>query len=257
MLLTLSDDSGRLDDAISAYGDGLSFDNSESRSTAQHEQSVLIRAKHKLETVREMIRQKKYSSALPHISAIIQEIGSSFNEVNMLKVHILLGLRKFEEVCNVTNAMLKTATNGNDIELLLVRARCLYAMGDLDNSLKHLQQIMKRDPENSDGRTLLRSVRAMLEKKEEGNKSFGIGSWQSAIDAWTQCLALDPKNCAFNCKLYANRAVAWMKLSNYAQAIRDCDEALEVDPGFVKVILRRAECRMSLGGKENIELAIR
>ena len=39
-----------------------------------------------------------------------------------------------------------------DLELLCLRARCLYISGDLESSIKHLQQALRLDPDNKENR---------------------------------------------------------------------------------------------------------
>lgn len=39
-----------------------------------------------------------------------------------------------------------------DLELLCVRARCLYCTGDLENAIKHLAQSLRLDPDNAENR---------------------------------------------------------------------------------------------------------
>ena len=39
-----------------------------------------------------------------------------------------------------------------DLELLCLRSRCLYISGDLESSIKHLQQALRLDPDNKGNR---------------------------------------------------------------------------------------------------------
>ena len=52
---------------------------------------------------------------------------------------------------------MKTAANG-DVDLLRLRARCFLELGDLENSLRHLQQAVRSDPDNTDLRALYKTV---------------------------------------------------------------------------------------------------
>ena len=38
------------------------------------------------------------------------------------------------------------------MQLIIVRAQCLYGMGDLDGCLKHYKQVLQGDPDNKDAR---------------------------------------------------------------------------------------------------------
>lgn len=66
---------------------------------------------------------------------------------------------------------MKSASNG-DVELLRLRALCFLEMGDLENALKHLQQAVRSDPDNSDLRTVFKSVRNLDEQKSGGDAQF-------------------------------------------------------------------------------------
>ena len=35
-----------------------------------------------------------------------------------------------------------------DLELLRLRAKCFYVMGDMENSVKHCQSALRLDPDN-------------------------------------------------------------------------------------------------------------
>ncbi len=58
-----------------------------------------------------------------------------------------------------------------------------------------------------------------------------IGQYAYARDCYTRCIQLDPDSAV----AYANRAMAELKLSQWAQAEEDCTHALDRDPAFVKV----------------------
>ena len=80
--------------------------------------------------------------------------------------------------------------------------------------------------------------------------------WTDAIKAYTDCLALDPTNFAYNAKLHCNRAAALMKLNRNEEAIADCTKTVELDPMFAKGYMRRAMALSAIGGKENLQRAL-
>ena len=59
--------------------------------------------------------------------------------------------------------------------------------------------------------------------------TFSTGDCVAAVEAYTQALAMDPKNTTYNATIYCNRAAAKMKIKGYISA-------LEVRP-FIPVVL--------------------
>lgn len=47
-----------------------------------------------------------------------------------------------------------------------------------------------------------------------------------------------------------NRAACWLKLGQPAEAAHDCSEALELQPGYIKVLLRRSSAYEALDDLE-------
>jgi DnaJ family protein C protein 7 len=151
---------------------------------------------------------------------------------------------------------MKTASNG-DVELLTLRARIFYGMGDIDNALKHLQQAVRADPDNVPTRNFFRQIRDMAEAKKVGDEHFRTGNNDAAIASWTNAIELATNNPSFLSKLYLNRAIAKSKMDAHTDAVKDCSFAIKHDKGYVKAFMRRADCYLALGGPDNIQAAIR
>ena len=82
--------------------------------------------------------------------------------------------------------------------------------------------------------------------KEKGNEFFKQGKWEEAVECYTKGLQQD----ALNAVLFANRAMALLKLQKYAAAAADCDCSIELDDTYTKAYLRRATAHLKLGNKE-------
>ena len=70
----------------------------------------------------------------------------------------------------------------------------------------------------------------------------------------SEALLIDPCNRSTNAKLHFNRATVAAKQRKSEECIKDCDRALELDPGYTKALLRRAKCYME---SEQYEEAVR
>lgn len=78
--------------------------------------------------------------------------------------------------------------------------------------------------------------------KQEGNEWFKLCKFQRAVDSYTAALEQDR-----NATILCNRAFAYIKLECAGAAIADAEEALKLDPSFVKAYYRKASAHVLLG----------
>ncbi|KAH9950093.1 activator of Hsp70 and Hsp90 chaperone [Amylocystis lapponica] len=74
------------------------------------------------------------------------------------------------------------------------------------------------------------------EAREEGNALFKAGDFAGAVKAYTESIKrapTDPRG-------YNNRANAYTKLVALPEALKDAEEAIKVDPQFVKAYIRKS-----------------
>lgn len=74
------------------------------------------------------------------------------------------------------------------------------------------------------------------EAREEGNKLFKAGDFAGAVKAYTESIKRDPNDP----RGYNNRANAYTKLVAMPEALKDAEEAIRVDPQFVKAYIRKS-----------------
>nr|XP_045373163.1 sperm-associated antigen 1 [Camelus bactrianus] len=72
-------------------------------------------------------------------------------------------------------------------------------------------------------------------EKEKGNEAFNSGDYEEAVMYYTRSISVLPSVAAYN-----NRAQAELKLQSWNSAFRDCEKVLELEPGNIKALLRRA-----------------
>lgn len=66
--------------------------------------------------------------------------------------------------------------------------------------------------------------------KAEGNAAIAQRLYSTAVDKYTQAIALDEGNAVY----WSNRAAAWGALGEHGKAVADAERAVKVDGGFVR-----------------------
>ncbi|CAM5108577.1 unnamed protein product [Natator depressus] len=85
-------------------------------------------------------------------------------------------------------------------------------------------------------------------EKEKGNEAFAIGDFKEAVTYYTRSISVLPTVSAYN-----NRAQAEIKLQNWHNAFQDCEKVLDLEPGNLKALMRRATVHKHL---QNYQAAI-
>ncbi|KAM5281043.1 sperm-associated antigen 1 [Ctenodactylus gundi] len=119
-----------------------------------------------------------------------------------------------------------------------VEKECSKVDGDykektvVDNKL-HLSKIKTR----IDATGLTKKEKHVLatREKEKGNEAFNSGDYEEAVMYYTRSISALPTAAAYN-----NRAQAEIKLQNWNSAFQDCEKVLELEPGNIKALMRRA-----------------
>ena len=260
---------GRLDDAISTLEKGLGIDvkggdgGGTASVSAAKELRDLQEARKSLATLRVMVHEeKRHRAALTTLDQLIRTVGGNFRDFNILRLICLFNCGRTEEAYNLSNSMMRSggAASNGDVELLHARAECLFAMGDMENAIKHLQTAVRGDPDNVKVRTYYRSIREIEEKKEGGSAAFKRAEYGEAENLWREAIELVGKYTttgkAVEAKLHFNRATALSKLKRNEEAVSSCDKAIALDSSYIKAYVRRAEANFTIGGAERIKQTI-
>lgn len=136
------------------------------------------------------------------------------------------------EAQNIAMGLLRN--NSQDPEALVLRGRALYSQGENDKAVSHFRKAISCDPDMRDAVKYLRIVQKLDRMKEEGNRDYKMGLWQSAVDKYTSALDVDPFNRGTNSKILQNRALCKIKLKDYDGAIADCERAISLDSTYLK-----------------------
>ncbi|XP_047584525.1 sperm-associated antigen 1 isoform X2 [Lutra lutra] len=108
-----------------------------------------------------------------------------------------------------------------------------YKEKTIVNNKSHLSKIETRI--DTAGLTEKEKTFLATHEKEKGNEAFNSGDYEEAVMYYTRSISVLPTVAAYN-----NRAQAELKLQNWNSAFRDCEKVLELEPGNLKALLRRA-----------------
>ncbi|XP_039562254.1 sperm-associated antigen 1 [Passer montanus] len=85
------------------------------------------------------------------------------------------------------------------------------------------------------GMTKREKIFVATREKEKGNEAFATGDYVEAVTYYTRSLSVIPTAAVYN-----NRAQAEIKLQDWDNALQDCEKVLDMEPGNIKALMRRA-----------------
>ncbi|KAI6241311.1 Protein-serine/threonine phosphatase [Aphelenchoides fujianensis] len=98
----------------------------------------------------------------------------------------------------------------------------------------------KRSP-NAQLRRIRKNGR--LPSRTKANKFFKEEKFDLAIALYSKCIDLDPTEAIY----LGNRSICYLKKELYGLALEDADNALKLNPSFLKGYFRRASAHLALG----------
>ncbi|WKA12005.1 hypothetical protein VitviT2T_029446 [Vitis vinifera] len=120
--------------------------------------------------------------------------------------------------------------------LHFVQAQIEMALGRFENAVTAVEKAGQIDPRNVEVAVLLNNVRMVARARARGNDLFKSERFTEACAAYGEGLRLDPSNSV----LYCNRAACYYKLGMWERSVDDCNQALYIQPNYMKALLRRA-----------------
>lgn len=85
------------------------------------------------------------------------------------------------------------------------------------------------------------------ELKRIGNENYKKGNFTEALSFYDKAIAISPGNAAYHC----NRAAALMSLKRVMEAVKECEEAIRLDPSYFRAHQRLGSLLLTLGQVEN------
>ncbi|KAL1537710.1 TPR repeat-containing thioredoxin TTL1-like [Salvia divinorum] len=134
--------------------------------------------------------------------------------------------------------------------LYYVRSQIELAKGRFESAVTAIEKAGQIDPRNVEIAALLSNVRVVGRARARGNDLFKSERFTEACSAYGEGLKHDPSNSV----LYCNRAACWFKLGMWERSVDDCNQALRIQPNYIKALLRRAASNSKL---ERLSEAVR
>ncbi|KAL3821247.1 hypothetical protein ACJIZ3_007152 [Penstemon smallii] len=125
---------------------------------------------------------------------------------------------------------------------LFVKTLVELARGRFDIALMTVEKAGQIDAQNFEISILLNNVKLVGRARARGNDLFKSERFTEACAAYGEGLKLDPLNSV----LYCNRAACWFKLGQWEKSVNDCNQALRIQPNYIKALLRRAASNSKL-----------
>ncbi|XVF14590.1 hypothetical protein REPUB_Repub09cG0073900 [Reevesia pubescens] len=119
---------------------------------------------------------------------------------------------------------------------LFVQAQVEMALGRFEDAVSAAEKAGRIDYSNAEIAMVLNDVKMVARARTRGNDFFNAGRYVEACSAYGEGLRYDSSNSV----LYCNRAVCWSKLGLWENSVEDCNQALKIQPNYIKALLRRA-----------------
>ncbi|KAI1286468.1 DnaJ -like protein subfamily C member 7 [Halotydeus destructor] len=167
-----------------------------------------------------------------------------YAEIKLLKAEALARLNDFEPAQEIIADLIDNPETQAGV--VYIRGLLAYYKDDFDIALKLLANIQTKYPEHVKSRKQAEEIRLLKRRKEEGNEAFKASLYDKACAKYTEALSIDRTNKLTNAKLHLNRSKARFTLGKTNEARLDCDQAVILNPKYVKAYLKRAEIHTKL-----------
>ena len=262
---------GQVKEAIKAYSLGMIHDPNNGTIVKDKNELELIGQRYTLaQNILKESKNKKQKPSIRDATQVLRQMEvvlktcPVWKEALFMKAQALFHLRKADEAFALTTTIVRMGGVEASNDLVLLRAQILFQMGNLDDSLKHLRQILSGDPDNKQAFGKLKFLKTLGKKKSEADVAYKSRQYQDAINAYGEAIdmctessdTIDMDSPTYVSKLYFNRASSHANLRQHEQTIQDCSSAIELDDTYLKAYMRRAASHLVIGEESNCTKAI-
>ncbi|XP_047963730.1 TPR repeat-containing thioredoxin TTL1-like [Salvia hispanica] len=195
-----------------------------------------------------------WRSTLREVEAAIASGADSSPQLCACRAEALLKLHQLDDAFLASPSIYNSAPSTHlhsqskifgmlfEAYLYFVRSQIELAKGRFEDAVTAIEKAGQIDPRNVEIAVLLSSVRLVGRARARGNDLFKSERFTEACSAYGEGLRHDPSNSV----LYCNRAACWFKLGMWEHSVDDCNQALRIQPSYIKALLRRAASNRKL-----------
>ncbi|XP_030336758.1 sperm-associated antigen 1 isoform X2 [Strigops habroptila] len=134
------------------------------------------------------------------------------------------------------------------LQKLVLQAGCFSFRTKIYKTKKETRKTHHGITLNGTSMTKKEKIFIATREKEKGNEAFASGDYVEAVTYYTRSISVIPTAAAYN-----NKAQAEIKLQDWDSALQDCEKVLDMEPGNIKALMRRATVQRQL---QNYQAAI-
>eukprot|EP01083_Nonionella_stella_P313329 1124326_1 len=172
------------------------------------------------------------------------EIAPYDNTLNLGLANCNFNNGQFQNVLTYTGNILRA--NPQNLDVLLLRGRAYYQLGEKELALKHYKSGLKSDPEHKAIKKewkKIKKINRLLDNAEEEMKAL---KWKDALETYAMVLTVDEANNHLISHVYINRCKCGTRIRNQKRESEDeseivfemndkirrayCDEAIQHNP---------------------------
>lgn len=187
---------------------------------------------------------------------LVLAYAPSWKEARLAKCDALIAMGRMDEAYAITTSLMKSGMERNG-DLLMMRVKCLYNMGEFESAIRHLRQMLNGDPDNKIAFAELKRIKNIEKTKKEADEFYKKRDMDGAIEKYTEALEQCTDSVNFRAKLFNNRASAFAAKRKHIECVADCGSAIELDESYEKAYAKRATSLLVLGEPSDVEAAIR
>ncbi|KAG0058555.1 hypothetical protein BGZ90_004897 [Linnemannia elongata] len=228
---------GNVSESIRLYTKVLEMEPNNAQAAKEKAQVDYVQAQ--IDQVQMYMTNKQFGLGANAVDRLLGMVDLAPRKWMIWKGECLIGKKDFNGASSVAMDLLRQDSQNSDA--IYLRAQVLYSQGENIKAATHCAEALRCDPDCSKARVLMKKAKNLEAQKTAGNDAFKAGKLQEAYDLYTAALALDPEH-------------QQQALGRHQEAVEDCDASLKLDPSFIKVLRKRAECQLKL---EQYEDAVR